>query len=189
MRAAQQGDFAAAIATFEGARDAGLDTAALIPTWALPTISAGATPMPRMPSKRPSSAARDWYTGVSVEQRESNLTRFDYTRETIEIDLDDPKSIDRLKHEHGNSELLLQDQDVPAGEYDWIRPGVNAGPNKTLVEVDSGDNALDVPHGQNTGLKLISGSASAMAAASTSPSISIFATWTPLRSRCWRLSP
>lgn len=77
--------------------------------------------------------------------------------EPNEIELDEPNSVDLLEQQNGNSELLLDEVEVAAGEYDWIRLGVNAGPNATFITIDGNQSELDVPSGQNTGLKLVSG--------------------------------
>jgi len=94
-------------------------------------------------------------TAVVVEFGSVTLKPAD--SEPFTIDFDTPKSIDLLKQQDGNSKLLLENQEVTAGDYDWIRLGVNEGANKTFIDIDGGKNKLDVPSGQNTGLKLVSG--------------------------------
>jgi hypothetical protein len=74
------------------------------------------------------------------------------------IDIDPAQSIDLLAQQNGKSELLFEDEQVTAGAYNWIRLGVNEGPNKTFIEF-SGPTTyeLEIPSSRNSGLKLVSG--------------------------------
>lgn len=78
--------------------------------------------------------------------------------EPFTIDIDPAQRVDLLDQQNGNSELLLENQTVPAGNYDWIRLGVDLGPGETEI-VFPGPVAhdLDIPSGAQTGLKLVRG--------------------------------
>ena len=76
------------------------------------------------------------------------------------FDFDTPRQIDLLALDGGGSEILLDDETLPAGEYEWIRLKVNAGRNASdsFVELEDGSrHALYIPSGNQTGLKLIRG--------------------------------
>lgn len=71
-----------------------------------------------------------------------------------------PRQIDLLALNGGGSEILLEDEPLPAGNYEWIRLLVNAGLNASdsFIELDDGSrHALFIPSGNETGLKLVSG--------------------------------
>jgi len=78
--------------------------------------------------------------------------------EPFTIDFEEPKQIDLLDQQNGKSELLLTDERVRAGAYNWIRLGVNLdGEQDTYLVLDNGEHELDIPSGRQTGLKLVSG--------------------------------
>lgn len=71
-----------------------------------------------------------------------------------------PRQIDLLALEGGGSEILLRDEVVPAGNYEWIRLKVNAGRTASDSYVDLADgsrHSLFIPSGNESGLKLIRG--------------------------------
>ena len=71
-----------------------------------------------------------------------------------------PRQIDLLSLDGGGSEVLLADEMLPAGEYEWIRLKVNAGRSgsDSFIELDDGSiHPLFIPSGNQTGLKLIRG--------------------------------
>ena len=71
-----------------------------------------------------------------------------------------PRQIDLLALDGGGSEILLSDELLPAGEYEWIRLKVNAGrdASDSFIELDDGAiHPLFIPSGNQTGLKLIRG--------------------------------
>jgi uncharacterized protein DUF4382 len=71
-----------------------------------------------------------------------------------------PRQIDLLALDGGGSEMLLADEMLPAGEYEWIRLKVNAGrdASDSFIELDDGSiHPLFIPSGNQTGLKLIRG--------------------------------
>jgi len=68
-----------------------------------------------------------------------------------------PRQIDLLALDGGGSEILLSDELLPAGEYEWIRLKVNAGrdASDSFIELDDGSiHPLFIPSGNQTGLKL-----------------------------------
>jgi len=71
-----------------------------------------------------------------------------------------PRQIDLLALDGGGSEVLLDDETLPAGEYESIRLKVNAGRNgsDSFIELDDGSiHPLFIPSGNQSGLKLIRG--------------------------------
>lgn len=92
------------------------------------------------------------FTGVELKAvGEPGPEVFDFTT---------PRQIDLLALEGGGSEILLQDEVVPAGNYEWIRLKVNAGRTASDSYVDLLDgtrHALFIPSGNESGLKLIRG--------------------------------
>jgi hypothetical protein len=91
------------------------------------------------------------FTGVEIKARDGGDTEvFDFA----------PRQIDLLALDGGGSEILLSDEDLPAGEYEWIRLKVNAGrdASDSFIELDDGSiHPLYIPSGNQTGLKLIRG--------------------------------
>ncbi len=75
------------------------------------------------------------------------------------IELDPAQSIDLLEEQDGKTELLLENEEVPSGSYDWIRLGVNTvqGEEDSYIEINGEQYELDVPSGAQNGLKLVSG--------------------------------
>lgn len=71
-----------------------------------------------------------------------------------EITFDEPKSINLLDLQGGETEALLEDETLAAGEYNWMRLMVNDDSN---IVVPAGKFSLDIPSGENTGLKLVQG--------------------------------
>ena len=71
-----------------------------------------------------------------------------------------PRQIDLLALDGGGSEMLLSDELLPAGNYEWIRLKVNAGrdASDSFIELlDGSVHPLFIPSGNQTGLKLIRG--------------------------------
>jgi len=75
----------------------------------------------------------------------------------VTFEFDQPKRIDLLEQQNGNSALLLEDEEVEAGNYDWIRLGVDLGQGETVIVIDGQQHDLEIPSGAQTGLKLVSG--------------------------------
>ena len=71
------------------------------------------------------------FTGVEIKARDGGDTEvFDFA----------PRQIDLLALDGGGSEILLSEEVLPAGEYEWIRLKVNAGRNASdsFIELDDG---------------------------------------------------
>ena len=76
------------------------------------------------------------------------------------FNFDSPKQIDLLVLKSGLIELLLGEENLPAGHYNWIRLKVEAelGVLDSYIELDDGSiHSLWIPSGSQTGLKLING--------------------------------
>lgn len=78
------------------------------------------------------------------------------------ITLDTPQTIDLLAQQGGNSALLLSDENIPSGDYNWIRLAVNAESdgdpqNDSYIVISGTPYELTVPSGSQSGLKLNSG--------------------------------
>jgi hypothetical protein len=91
------------------------------------------------------------FTGLEIKPRDAAQPEvFDFA----------PRQIDLLALDGGGSEILLADELLPAGEYEWIRLKVNAGRegSDSFIELDDGSrHPLFIPSGNQTGLKLIRG--------------------------------
>lgn len=87
------------------------------------------------------------FTGISIKPADGDA---------IEIELDEAQSLDMLDLQNGNAANLLDEQDVPAGDYNWIRLKVDSTDiNEMNVLTDGGKTeGLSVPSGE---LKLVSG--------------------------------
>lgn len=72
----------------------------------------------------------------------------------VSISFEQPKRIDLLDQQNGNSALLVEDEEIPAGDYEWIRLGVDLGNGETVIVNGNGTFDLDIPSGARTGLKL-----------------------------------
>jgi hypothetical protein len=92
------------------------------------------------------------FTGVEVKPAEGSARSFTF---------DAPRQIDLLALTGTDSELLLDEVEVPAGRYNWVRLAVDAdedGVTDSYIDLDDGSrHELEVPSGDETGLKLISG--------------------------------
>ena len=78
------------------------------------------------------------------------------------FEFDDPKTIDLLQLQGSNSQALLENVEIPAGDYTQIRLGVNAELDEVMdsyIDIDEGGPEpvryeLYIPSGAQTGLKL-----------------------------------
>ena len=89
----------------------------------------------------------------------------------ITIEYDEPREIDLLALQGPDHEWLFEDEEVPAGDYDWMRlhvepdetadgpPASNMGTTSYIAFEDRPDEEyrLAIPSGLQTGLKLVSG--------------------------------
>lgn len=78
------------------------------------------------------------------------------------ITFDTPKKIDLLAQQGGNSALLITDQSIPSGQYNWVRLAVNAESdgdpqNNSYIVINGTPHELTVPSGSQSGLKLNNG--------------------------------
>ena len=92
------------------------------------------------------------FTGVEVKPADAEALSFDF---------DTPRQIDLLALSGHDSEALLQDVEVRAGRYEWVRLKVNAvadGVDDSYIDLKDGTrHELYVPSGAQTGLKLNGG--------------------------------
>lgn len=89
------------------------------------------------------------FTGVSIKPASGDKLDFDF---------DQPRQIDLLALQGDESELLLNNEPLPAGNYNWIRLKVNAefdGIMDSYVWLKTGSQEdLQIPSGSQSGLKL-----------------------------------
>ncbi|MDI9246595.1 DUF4382 domain-containing protein [Marinobacter sp. CHS3-4] len=88
------------------------------------------------------------FTGVTLKPKDG---------ERIEISFEEAKTLDLLTLQGGETASLLDEVEVPAGDYNWIRLQLDMDPLKTYVMQDGGQKSLFIPSGAQTGLKLIRG--------------------------------
>ncbi|NQD35942.1 DUF4382 domain-containing protein [Permianibacter sp. IMCC34836] len=91
------------------------------------------------------------FTGVEVKPADGPALNFDFTT---------PKDLDLLSLQGGNAAPLITAQQVPAGNYEWLRLKVSAVQDNVFdsyIQINGTMHELDVPSGSQTGLKLISG--------------------------------
>lgn len=92
------------------------------------------------------------FTGVSIKPASG---------EVVEFLFPEPRSIDLLQLQGSLSDSLVTDEQVVAGQYEWIRLHVNAVQDNIMdsyIEFDDGtQQELNIPSGAQTGLKLVSG--------------------------------
>jgi len=85
------------------------------------------------------------FTAVSVKKANSN-------EETIQLPA--PQQVDLLQLSGGNAVVLLDNQPLDAGNYQWLRLTINEDPTQTYIIDSTGQHDLRIPSGANTGLKL-----------------------------------
>lgn len=91
------------------------------------------------------------FTGVEVHSEGGDTESFEF---------DEPRQIDLLALQGEASENLLEDEELPAGDYEWIRLNVDAERDvlDSYIELDNGEqHSLFIPSGAQSGLKLVSG--------------------------------
>ena len=92
------------------------------------------------------------FTGVEVKPAGGSSETFTF---------DAPRQIDLLALTGTDSELLLDEVEVPSGRYEWVRLAVDAnedGVADSYIDLDDGSrHELEVPSGDQSGLKLHSG--------------------------------
>ena len=80
--------------------------------------------------------------------------------QAFSIDFDTPKTLDLLALQGEERAMLLDDEEVPAGEYQWMRLKVLADPDTagdSYITVGGADCELGIPSGEERGLQLIRG--------------------------------
>ena len=92
------------------------------------------------------------FDGVELQPASGDRITFDFAT---------PQSIDLLALQGNNSEMLLMNETIPAGEYSWVRLMVSAEQDGVmdsyLVDTSFVEHELWIPSGAETGLKLVSG--------------------------------
>ena len=92
------------------------------------------------------------FTGVEVKPAGGSARSFDFAA---------PRQIDLMALTGTDSELLLDGVEVPSGGYNWVRLKVDAnedGVTDSYIDLDDGSrHELEIPSGDETGLKLHSG--------------------------------
>lgn len=94
-------------------------------------------------------APTDQFSAVNITVTGVALQPADGDRESFEFD--SPKNINLLDYQNGESIALLEDRQVPAGEYDWMRLKLDT--DNLSVEDSEGEKTLFIPSGEQTGLK------------------------------------
>ena len=77
--------------------------------------------------------------------------------EAIEFAFDEPRTLDLLTLTNGETATLLDEVEVNAGEYAWIRLTLDEDELYVVEQSSGGQKTLAVPSGGQTGLKLVSG--------------------------------
>lgn len=78
-------------------------------------------------------------------------------KDDLVFEFDTPKRIDLHKLQGVNATELLDQQIIPAGDYEWIRLHVNAqidGVNDSSIIINGAEYELYIPSGYQSGLKL-----------------------------------
>lgn len=98
-------------------------------------------------------------TDAPVDEADAIVVAFDGVElqgpEIILIELDGVASINLLDYQEGEVALLFEDQELPAGDYQWIRLSVVEA--DTYIEVEGQQYPLEIPSSAQTGLKLNQG--------------------------------
>ena len=68
-----------------------------------------------------------------------------------------PRGFDLLTLQHGNTATLLDDTTVSAGSYEWIQLTMDSTAGSSYVVDATGQHALSIPGGAESGLKLTRG--------------------------------
>jgi hypothetical protein len=91
------------------------------------------------------------FSGVTIQPAEGEREEFMF---------DTPRQIDLLALQGGAEAMLLTNESLPAGRYNWIRLHVNASQNEStsFIEYEDGTQyPLFIPSGNQTGLQLVQG--------------------------------
>jgi hypothetical protein len=91
------------------------------------------------------------FTGVELKPKEGAAFSRDFLT---------PKTIDLLAYQNGERAMLLDEEEVPAGEYLWMRLKVQADPDvagDSYITIGGADCELQIPSGDERGLQMIRG--------------------------------
>jgi Domain of unknown function (DUF4382) len=91
------------------------------------------------------------FTGVEFKPKDGAAFSRDFAA---------PKTLDLLELQNGERAMLLDGEEVPAGEYLWMRLKVVADPNEagdSYITIDGADCELRIPSGDERGLQMIRG--------------------------------
>lgn len=91
------------------------------------------------------------FTGVEMKPKDGPAFSRDFLT---------PKTIDLLAYQNGERVILLDGEEVPAGEYNWMRLKVLADPNAagdSYITIGGADCELGIPSGDERGLQMIRG--------------------------------
>jgi len=91
------------------------------------------------------------FTGVELKPKEGAAISRDFVT---------PKTLDLLALQNGERAMLLDGEEVPAGEYLWMRLKVVADPDvagDSYITIDGADCELRIPSGDERGLQMIRG--------------------------------
>lgn len=90
------------------------------------------------------------FNGVEIHGADGSRTVIMY---------DEPRDINLLALQNGLTEPLLEDETLPAGEYEQIRllVDVDQVQGSSNIVLEDGTHFLEIPSGSQTGLKLVSG--------------------------------
>lgn len=94
------------------------------------------------------------FTGLEIQPASGERRSFTFTDEAGKIV---PKTINLLDLQNGLRDLLLDKEQLPAGQYNWIRLLVTAeadGVYDSYITIDGSQHELRIPSGAETGLKL-----------------------------------
>lgn len=74
----------------------------------------------------------------------------------IEFVFDEPRELDLLSLQGGETATLLDEEEVDAGRYSWVRLTLDEDQSHVVLQ-DGQQKTLFIPSGSQTGLKLVSG--------------------------------
>lgn len=98
-------------------------------------------------------AAVDSVQEVNITVVAVELQPADGDRISFEVENPDLENINLLNLQNGAVESLLDDQELPAGEYEWIRLKLGDESTFSVIDDNGGTNGLFVPSGDQRGLQ------------------------------------
>ena len=91
------------------------------------------------------------FTGVDIHSSSGHI---------IHIDISPPKQIDLLSLNGGGSEVILNNEVLPSGDYQWVRLNVEADCDEnddSYIEINNTRHSIWIPSENKSGLKLVRG--------------------------------